>query len=47
MLPRGIFLRPAHFGEIYISAAHSDEDIDKTLEAVEDVIREMKMENLL
>ena len=47
LLPRGIFLRPAHFGEVYTSAAHSDEDIDKTLEAVEDVIKEMKKENLL
>ena len=47
LLPRGIFLRPAHFGEVYISAAHSDEDIAKTVEAVDDVVKEMKTENLL
>jgi len=47
LLPRGIFIRPAHFGEVYISAAHNDEDIDKTVGAVEDVIKEMKKENLL
>jgi len=47
LLPRGIFIRPAHFGEIYISAAHSDEDIDKTLAAMEEVIMEMKNENLI
>jgi glutamate-1-semialdehyde 2,1-aminomutase len=47
LLPRGVFLRPAHFGEVYISAAHSDEDIDRTLEAMNDVIGEMKKENLV
>jgi glutamate-1-semialdehyde 2,1-aminomutase len=47
LLHRGIFLRPAHFGEIYISAAHSEEDIDKTLHAMDEVIVEMKEEKLL
>ncbi|MFW6181251.1 MAG: aspartate aminotransferase family protein [Spirochaetota bacterium] len=47
LLPKGVFLRPAHFGEIYISAAHTDEDIDATLEAMEDAVKEMKKEKLL
>jgi glutamate-1-semialdehyde 2,1-aminomutase len=47
LLPRGIFIRPAHFGEIYISAAHSEEDIDKTLAAVEEAFMEMKEEGVL
>jgi glutamate-1-semialdehyde 2,1-aminomutase len=47
MLERGIFIRPSHFGELYISAAHTDEDMDKTLEAAEAVVREMKGEKLL
>ena len=47
LLPRGIFLRPAHFGEVYISAAHSEEDIDKTLVAMEEAMLEMKEEGLV
>jgi glutamate-1-semialdehyde 2,1-aminomutase len=47
LLPRGIFLRPAHFGEVYISAAHSDEDIEKTLVAMEEAMLEMKEEGLV
>jgi len=47
MLPRGIFIRPAHFGEFYLSAAHTDRDVDRTLEAAEEVIKEMKKEKLL
>ncbi|MEF9438085.1 MAG: hypothetical protein L0922_04840, partial [Candidatus Mariimomonas ferrooxydans] len=45
MLTKGIFIRPSHFGELYLSAAHTDEDIDKTLEAFEDTIKEMKKED--
>ena len=47
MLPRGIFIRPSHFGELYMSAAHSNEDVDKTLQAADEVVREMKKEKLL
>jgi glutamate-1-semialdehyde 2,1-aminomutase len=47
MLPRGIFIRPSHFGELYMSAAHTEEDIDKTLNAAEDVIKEMKKDKVL
>ena len=47
MLTRGIFIRPSHFGEIYMSAAHTNDDADKTLEATEAVIGEMKKEKLI
>lgn len=47
MLTRGIFIRPSHFGELYMSAAHTDKDIDKTLEAMDEVIKEMKKEKVL
>jgi glutamate-1-semialdehyde 2,1-aminomutase len=47
LLPHGVFIRPSHFGEIYISAAHNDEDIEKTLDAMEKVVKEMKEEKLL
>jgi len=42
LLKRGILVRPSCLGDIYISAAHSDEDIGKTLIAIEDVLGEMK-----
>jgi glutamate-1-semialdehyde 2,1-aminomutase len=47
LLPKGVFIRPAHFGEIYISAALTREDIDVTLNAMEDTIGEMKKEKLI
>jgi len=34
MLKRGIYLAPSQFEAGFISLAHSDEDIDKTIEAV-------------
>ncbi len=46
LLERGIFLRPMHWGEIYVSAAHSDEDIDTTLEAIDRVLTGMKKEGI-
>ncbi len=42
LLGKGILVRPSHLGEFYVSAAHSDEDVDKTLIAIEDVLRQMK-----
>jgi len=47
LLKKGIFIRPAHFGEIYISAAHTDDDIEQTIAAVDNVIKEMKNEGLI
>jgi len=47
LMKKGIFIRPAYFGEIYLSAAHTDEDIKRTLTAMEDVIGEMKEDKLV
>ncbi len=33
MLDRGIYLAPSQFEAVFVSAAHTDEDIDRTLEA--------------
>lgn len=35
MLERGIYLAPSQFETLFVSAAHSDEDIEKTLAAAE------------
>ena len=37
MLKKGIFLAPSQFEAIFISAAHKNEDIDKTIKAAEEV----------
>jgi glutamate-1-semialdehyde 2,1-aminomutase len=34
MLDRGIFLAPSQFEALFVSAAHSDADIDRTIAAV-------------
>jgi glutamate-1-semialdehyde 2,1-aminomutase len=34
MLERGIYLPPSQFEAAFVSAAHTDEDIRKTMEAV-------------
>jgi glutamate-1-semialdehyde 2,1-aminomutase len=34
MLDRGIFLPPSQFEALFVSAAHSDADVDRTLAAV-------------
>jgi glutamate-1-semialdehyde 2,1-aminomutase len=47
LLPKGVFIRPAHFGEIYISLALTEEDVDTTLNAMDDTFKEMKEEKLL
>ena len=36
MLERGIYLPPSQFETLFVSTAHSDEDISKTLEAAEE-----------
>jgi glutamate-1-semialdehyde 2,1-aminomutase len=33
MLERGIFLPPSQFEALFVSAAHSDSDIDRTIAA--------------
>jgi glutamate-1-semialdehyde 2,1-aminomutase len=37
MLEKGIFLPPSQFEAMFVSAAHQNEDIDKTIKAAEDV----------
>src|SRR5699024_6195660 len=41
MIKEGIFLPPSQFEGLFLSTAHSDEDIDRTLEAVERVFAEI------
>jgi glutamate-1-semialdehyde 2,1-aminomutase len=33
MLERGVFLAPSQFEALFVSAAHSDADIDRTITA--------------
>lgn len=42
MLEEGIYLPPSQFETFFISNAHSDGDIDKTIEAVRKVFKNMK-----
>ena len=41
MSKRGIFMLPMAMKRNHISAAHSDADIDRTLNIAEDVLKEM------
>jgi len=34
-------------GEFYVTAAHTDKDVQTTLEVIEEVLREMKSDNAL
>ncbi|WP_457638988.1 glutamate-1-semialdehyde 2,1-aminomutase [Persephonella sp.] len=42
MLEKGVYLAPSQFEASFLSTAHSDEDISKTLNAVEDSFKELK-----
>jgi glutamate-1-semialdehyde 2,1-aminomutase len=35
MLKRGVYLPPSQFESVFLSAAHTEEDVEKTLEAAE------------
>jgi len=39
MLDRGIYLPPSQFEACFVSLAHTDEDVEKTLQAAEDVMK--------
>jgi len=39
MLEKGVYLAPSQFEASFLSTAHSDEDINKTLNAIEDVFK--------
>ena len=47
LIARGVFPRPSQMGEFYVTAAHTDEDVDITLGVIEEVLKEMKGENSL
>ena len=42
MLNRGIFLAPSQFEAMFVSAVHTDEDIDRTVEAARDSLEAMQ-----
>ena len=41
MLSRGVYLAPSQFEACFISAAHTDEDIETTLDAARQVMAEI------
>jgi glutamate-1-semialdehyde 2,1-aminomutase len=41
MRDKGIYLAPSQFEALFVSAAHSEDDIDKTIRAAEDVLADM------
>ncbi len=41
MLNRGVFVHPDHFEHWFLSAAHSDREVDRILEAAEDSLRDL------
>ena len=41
MLWRGVYLAPSQFEAAFVSLAHGDEEIDRTLEAAEEALREV------
>jgi glutamate-1-semialdehyde 2,1-aminomutase len=42
MLDRGIFLAPSQFEAAFVSAAHTQEDIDQTIAAAQEVLKLIK-----
>ena len=40
LLERGIYVAPSQFECLFVSLSHSDEDIDRTIEAVADFFRD-------
>jgi glutamate-1-semialdehyde 2,1-aminomutase len=42
LIERGIFKMPMNIKRNHISYSHTDHEIDTTLEAIEDVLKEMK-----
>lgn len=45
MLDKGIYLAPAQFESMFVSYAHTEDDLFKTIEAFEETVSEMKMEH--
>lgn len=47
LLKRGIFIRPRNLSQFYVSASHTQEDVDKTLSAMEASFKEMKRKDMV
>jgi len=45
MLKRGVFIAPSQFEALFVSAAHTDEDIDRTIEAARDSLEAIAAKN--
>jgi glutamate-1-semialdehyde 2,1-aminomutase len=43
MLARGIYLAPSQFEAVFVSAAHSEEDIDRTVAEAREVFNGLKI----
>lgn len=41
MLEKGVYLAPSQFEAAFLSTAHSDEDIDETLNKAEDCFKQL------
>lgn len=46
MLDKGIYLAPSQFEAMFVSYSHSKEDLEKTVEAFNETLKEMKEEGL-
>ena len=38
LLERGVYVAPSQFEAMFVSLAHGDEEIDRTVEAIRDVL---------
>jgi len=45
MLKRGVFIAPSQFEALFVSAAHTDEDVDRTIEAARDSLEAIAAKN--
>ena len=43
MLDRGVYIAPSQFEAGFVSTAHTDEDIDRTIEAATETLRELSL----
>jgi len=41
MLKRGIYLAPAQFEALFVSTAHTKEDLDKTIKSHKDSLKDL------
>ena len=43
MLGQGIYLPPSQFESVFVSLAHSEEDLQKTVEAIRTAFRKLRL----